>query len=101
MKSIVSQKLSPSLVFLPIVSPLKLSSSLVACNCFFEKVFELVFETKLIVACEQVRASFLGKSFPREMTAPPPKKFLGTRTCEPARRLSLRIKFAFSLLLLK
>lgn len=101
MKSIVSQKLSRSLVFLPKVSPLKLSSSLIACNYFFEKVFALLFETKLMIACEQVRANFFGKSFPSEMTAPPQKKFTGAHTCEPARRLSLRIKFTFSLLLLK
>ena len=57
------------------VSPLKLSFSLVACNCFFEKVLALVFETMLTIVCEQVRANFFGKFFPREMTAPPPKKF--------------------------
>ena len=83
MKSIVRQKLSPSLVFLPMVSPLKLSSSLVACNYFFEKVFALIFETKLMIACEQVRAFFPWKVFAREMTAPPPEKVPGTRTCEP------------------
>ena len=63
MKNIVRQKLSPSLVFLPIVSPLKLSSSLVACNSFFENVLRLVFETKLMIACEQVRAFFLVSFF--------------------------------------
>ena len=64
MKTIVRQKLSLSLVFLPIVSPLKLSSSLVGCNCLFEKVFWLVFETKLMIACEQVWGNCFRKFFP-------------------------------------
>ena len=101
MKSIVRQKLSPSLVFLPKVSPLKLSSSLVACNCFFEKVFALVFETKLMIASEQVRGNCFRKVFSPLDYGSAAKKFPGTRTCEPARRLSLGTKFAFSLLLLK
>lgn len=70
MKTTVRQKLSPSLVFLPVVSPLELSSSLVACNCFYEKVLALVFESKLMIAYEQVRENF----FPGEMAALPPRK---------------------------
>ena len=62
MKTLMRQKLSPALVFLPMVSPLKSSSSLVACHCFFEKVFALVFEAKLMITCDQARGIF----FPRE-----------------------------------
>ena len=58
MKTLMRQKLSPALVFLPMVSPLKLSSSLVACHCFFEKVFALVFEAKLMITCDQARGIF-------------------------------------------
>ena len=74
MKTTVRQKLSPSLVFLPVVSPLELSSSLVACNCFFEKVLALVFESKFMIAYEQVRGNFFGNFFPGEMAALPPRK---------------------------